>query len=307
MYMKFVSSLAIAGISIATTTGVPGFVTTAEAFGLCSPDNRLLAEADIQRELGLANTLAIGVSAGTLNFDDPFIDENADFVDVYGSYGATLYDSHVLQLNAFGGTFDDQSDEITSLGGSVQFGIKDPLATGAHAIDAGFEQTRFDTFSTNDYDTFWIGGQGRCYTKELTVGASIGYANIDFDNSFLESIDALYFSGDVYRYVNPNTRLKLGFDAARFEDSSSGASVFRVGAGIDWQFSPEQPFVLSFEVGQKSINSDFPGNYFEVTDFKVGLKYFLLDGSNGRTPSLQEYDVRGINFHSKPRPLDLFR
>jgi len=160
MYIKFVSSLAIAGITIATTTGVPGFVTTAEAFGLCSPDNRLLADADIQRELGLANTLAIGVSAGTLNFDDPFIDENADFVDVYGSYGATLYDSHVLQLNAFGGTFDDQSDEITSLGGSVQFGIKDPLANGAHAIDAGFEQTRFDTFSTNDYDTFWIGGQG---------------------------------------------------------------------------------------------------------------------------------------------------
>jgi len=305
MFKKFTSSLAIVGISFATITGAPGFVTTAGAFGVCNPNDRLLNGTGTQRDL--ADTLTVGVTAGILNIDDPFITEDPDFIDVYGSYGLNVYDNHALQLNAFGGTFEDQSDEITSLGGSVQFGIKDPFATGAHVFDLGFEQVEYDRFSSNDHDIAWVGGQGRCYTEQLTLGATIGYADIDFDNSFRDDLSAVYYSGDLFRYINPNTRLKLGFDAARFTGLSNDFSGFRVGAGIDWQFAPEQPFVFSFDVGQKSIDSNSPGNRLEITDFKIGLKYFYLDGSNGVTPSLQEYDVRGINFYSKPRALELFR
>ncbi|MEM7069037.1 MAG: hypothetical protein AAF478_09145 [Pseudomonadota bacterium] len=311
MFRYFASPLVISGIVFAGIAGAPGYVSEAKAFGLCTPDDQLLENIYGGGDKGVANTFAVGAHVGTLDFDDPFIDENSDFFKAYGSYGFSLYDTHVLQLNVFGGTLDDPSDEIDTLGGSVQLGIKQPFSTGSHIFDFGYEQTRYDTFSSNDRDLYWIGGQGKCYTNEITVGASIGFANIDFDNNFLEDIDSLYYSGDLFRYINPYTRFGLGFDAGIFDISSSGSSqganVFRIGAGIDWQITPEQPIIFSVGVGQSTINSNSPGNRFEVTDFKVGVKFFNLDGASDRTPSLQEYDVRGINFYHKPRALELFR
>lgn len=229
--------------------------------------------AALAQDSGGSSDLALGLRAdgyigvATIDINGVFEDETFEGGGT-GSVAAVL-GSIYGQLDIFGDARDFDGADTSTVGFGARVGWRDP-ERGSAGLAGTY--TALEIVNT-DFDVGRIGVEGEIFLEVVTVGAEMGYVNVDsggFDS------DIFYFDTALDFYASDDFKLQAGVGVVDGKNEDAAAQLH---AGMEYYLGGAP--VSLFTRWEASLSDDV-----DQHSFIVGARIYW--GADG--PSLKTYD-----------------